>query len=247
MSVCVETADCFRVRNGSAWAEIFVRHGIGTMDDGKTPRRWVHLSVLSDFGDFGYCWSHIGGDWVSFLSGLEFDYAMGKLFGSRLHRERDLARAFWDDLWPQFVQAIQEPRPAARDERQRQVAAWCAAAFGTEHASSLTQRGIRLLEEAIEAYQAAGGEADMAHKLVDYVFGRPVGELGQELGGIGVTVLALAEAAGLSADAEEAREVARVLSKDLAHFTKRNEEKNAAGFNVTGAYPIANDQGAAAA
>jgi hypothetical protein len=119
-----------------------------------------------------------------------------------------------------------------RDFRQATVGRWCAAAFGKDHASSLPQRGIRLLEEAIEAYQATGAPAEKAHALVDYIFARPAGELPQELGGVGVTLLALAEAAGLSSDQEEAREVARVLAKPLSHFTARNEAKNAAGFNV---------------
>jgi NTP pyrophosphatase (non-canonical NTP hydrolase) len=120
-----------------------------------------------------------------------------------------------------------------RNHRQKIVAEWCAAAFGSDHASSVEQRAVRLLEESIEALQAAGGSPVMAHKLVDFVFARPVGELGQELGGIGVTLLALANAAGLSADQEESKEVARVLSKPLEHFAKRNALKDAAGFNVS--------------
>jgi NTP pyrophosphatase (non-canonical NTP hydrolase) len=119
-----------------------------------------------------------------------------------------------------------------RDARQKTVADWCAAAFGIDHASSLPQRGIRLVEEAIEAAQAAGCERAMVHKLVDYVFDRPAGTIAQELGGVGVTALALAQAAGLSADKCEADEVARVLAKPLEHFTARNQVKNAAGFNT---------------
>lgn len=118
----------------------------------------------------------------------------------------------------------------ARDWRQKTVSEWCARAFGRDHASSVPQRGIRLLEEAIEAYQACGCDPAMAHKLVDFVFSRPPGALNQELGGIGITLLALATAAGLSADTEEAREWRRVRSKSLAHFSARNEAKNGAGF-----------------
>lgn len=124
------------------------------------------------------------------------------------------------------------PEPVGRDLRQKQVARWCQAAFGTTHTMSVEQRAIRLLEEAIEAYQAAGGKLGMAYQLVDYVFERPKGELGQELGGVGVTLLALANAAGLSADEEEAREVARVLALDLDVVRKRNATKDAAGFTV---------------
>ncbi len=119
-----------------------------------------------------------------------------------------------------------------RDERQATVAKWCAEAFGQDHASSLPQRGLRLLEEALEAAQAAGVPLAQAHHVVDYVYGRPVGELQQELGGIGVTVLALAAAAGLSAEEAEAREVARVLSKPIEHFRRRNIEKNEAGLEA---------------
>lgn len=118
----------------------------------------------------------------------------------------------------------------SRDRRQAKVFAWAKAAFSVEQATSLRQRGLRLLEEAIETLQAVGGDPAQAHRLVDYVFGRPVGELGQELGGVSVCLLALAAAAGLSADAEEQREVERVLAKPLEEFAKRNAAKNAAGF-----------------
>ncbi len=121
-------------------------------------------------------------------------------------------------------------RGRARDRRQADVIAWARRAFGDDQAVSIPQRGLRLLEEAIEAFQAAGGEGVQGHELIDYVFGRPVGELRQELGGIGVTVLCLAAAAGISADEAERMEVERVLSKPLDYFRQRNAAKNAAGF-----------------
>lgn len=119
-----------------------------------------------------------------------------------------------------------------RDARQCQVAEWCASAFGADHAASIPQRGIRHAEEAIEAAQAAGCDPAMVHRLVDHVYSRAPGELRQEIGGSGITLLALAAAAGASADGEESRELARVLSKPLEHFAQRNAAKNAAGFNV---------------
>jgi len=131
---------------------------------------------------------------------------------------------------------IDEHGRAIRDLRQQRVADWCAAAFGTEHASSIPQRGIRLLEEAIELAQAAGCDRTMCHKLVDHIFDKPAGELRQEAGGVGVCLVALAAAGGFSADEAEAVEVERVLSKPLAYFAARNKAKNEAGFNVTGAY-----------
>ena len=123
-------------------------------------------------------------------------------------------------------------RELSRGTRQEKVAIWAEQAFGRDQATSLPQRGVRLLEEAIEAFQACGGDEAMAHKLVSFVFARPPGEVGQELGGVAVTVLLLAAAAGLSADEEECREVHRVLTKPVGEFTARNASKNAAGFLV---------------
>lgn len=134
--------------------------------------------------------------------------------------------------------AIRAERAAgSRDIRQQDVSNWCAAAFGADHAASIPQRGIRHVEEAIEAAQAAQCEREMVHKLVDYVFGRPVGDLRQEIGGSGLTLLALAQAAGISADKAECAEITRVLAKPLDHFAKRNRAKNDAGFGVAPSPP----------
>jgi hypothetical protein len=119
-----------------------------------------------------------------------------------------------------------------RARRQETLVLWAKQAFGDMEATSLPQRGVRLLEEAIEAFQACGGDEAVAHKLVKFVFERPPGTVGQELGGVAVTTLLLAAAAGVSADEEECREIHRVLSKPLREFTERNANKNAAGFRV---------------
>lgn len=119
-----------------------------------------------------------------------------------------------------------------RDERQKCVADWCAAAFGAEHQASVPQRGLRMLEEAIETYQSINGSPEAAHKLIDYIYAKEPGKLFQELGGLGITVLALAAAAGVSADAAETAELNRVLSKPPAWFHARNKAKNDAGFDA---------------
>lgn len=128
--------------------------------------------------------------------------------------------------------SLDAERDLTRDERQAKLVSWAEQAFGREQSTSLPQRGLRLLEEAIEAFQASGGDEEMAHKLVTFVFARPPGTVGQELGGVAVTVLLLAAAAGLSADEEECREIHRVLNKPVKEFTERNANKNAAGFLV---------------
>ena len=162
---------------------------------------------------------------VGWISPDDAEYLRQEL--AEVTKERDAA-----DNSVDWLAAEGDRLRRGRVERQKIVAQWCTAAFGHEHTTSIPQRAVRLLEEAIEAYQAAGGSVEMAHSLIDYIFARPVGELAQELGGIGVTLLALANAAGLSADDEEAKEVDRVLSKPLEHFTARNRVKDEAGFVV---------------
>ncbi len=112
------------------------------------------------------------------------------------------------------VQALEAACAAEdRSTRQRRVHAWCAAAFGLEHATAPQQRAVRFLEEAVELYQALGADRAMAHRLVDFVFARPPGD---------------------NADEAEAREIQRILAKPLAYFQARNQSKNAAGFNTLG-------------
>ena len=117
-----------------------------------------------------------------------------------------------------------------RDARQAQVQQWAVNAFG-ELATTVPERGRRFLEEALELFQSVeGSDAAMAHTLVDYVFGRPVGEPFQEVGGVMVTLMSLAECIGVSVEVAEKTETHRVLSTDVAHFQRRQAEKRAAGL-----------------
>jgi len=129
--------------------------------------------------------------------------------------------------------AISVERLPSRDRRQAMIAAWAELAFGREEATGLPQRGLRLLEGAIEVFQACGAPAELAHELVSHVFKRPCGLIGQGLGGVAVSLLALASAAGRSADAEECLEIHRVLSRPVEEFSRRNAAKNAAGFKMS--------------
>jgi NTP pyrophosphatase (non-canonical NTP hydrolase) len=133
---------------------------------------------------------------------------------------------------PGFHPPAEDEVTHARDLRQARTHAWCVAAFGDHDARSVQLRGLRLVEEAIEAAQAAGCDAGMVHRLVDHVYAKPVGELVQELGGVSVTLLNLAQAAGFSADRAERLEIERVLSRPLADFAARNAAKKQAGFDV---------------
>lgn len=97
---------------------------------------------------------------------------------------------------------------------QAEVGDWMMVCFGTEIADDRLERGDRFIEEALELAQTVPGfTAERAHALVDYVFGRQVGERGQEVGGVMVTLAALCNTFGLSISGEADRELARIWTK----------------------------------
>lgn len=87
---------------------------------------------------------------------------------------------------------------------QLRVRPWMLACFNAEIATDMLERGDRFIEEALELVQSGGYSRERAHALVDYVYGRPQGEVNQEVGGVMVTLAAYCLAAG--ADMHEAGE-----------------------------------------
>lgn len=96
---------------------------------------------------------------------------------------------------------------------QRRMLPWLLACFGAEIANDKAERNHRFLEEALELVQACGCTESEAHQLVAYVFGRPTGERGQEVGGVMTTLAALCLAQGLDMHAEADTELARIWTK----------------------------------
>lgn len=96
-------------------------------------------------------------------------------------------------------------RAADTTSLQQRVAPWVQACFGPVIAADKSERNHRFLEEALELVQACGCTQSEAHQLVDYVFGRPVGERSQEVGGVMITLAALCLAQNI--DMHEAGEV----------------------------------------
>lgn len=93
---------------------------------------------------------------------------------------------------------------------QCRVVNWMMATFSMEVCRDTTERNHRFLEEALELVQAFGCTAAEAHMLVEYVYGRPVGEQEQEIGGVMVTLAALCGAAALDMAACGETELARI-------------------------------------
>lgn len=116
------------------------------------------------------------------------------------------------DLIPLMQQAAdalaaapRQPAPSAALAFQQRVQPWLLECFGAEIAADRMERNHRFMEESLELVQSLGCTASEAHQLVDYVFGRPVGDPPQEVGGVMVTLAALCLANGL--DMHDAGEV----------------------------------------
>lgn len=97
---------------------------------------------------------------------------------------------------------------------QVRVDGWMDACFGEPIKSDLLERADRFAEEALELAQTMPGfTAERAHALVDYVFGRSVGERSQEVGGVMVTLAALCNPVGIDVEQAAETELARIWTK----------------------------------
>jgi hypothetical protein len=98
---------------------------------------------------------------------------------------------------------------------QDDIGRWCERVFGVHVANDREVRAYRFFEEATELVQAIGLTRDEAHMLVDYVYGRPVGEVLQEIGGTGVTLLALCAALKVDFDSATKLEFNRCDDREV--------------------------------
>jgi hypothetical protein len=85
--------------------------------------------------------------------------------------------------------------------------------FGAEIAADRKERNHRFFEEATELVQACEMTRSEAHQLVDYVYGRPVGDAPQEVGAVMVTLAALCLANDFDMHAAGEVELARIWTK----------------------------------
>ena len=83
-------------------------------------------------------------------------------------------------------------------ERQKRATIWALECFGPEVVADLQERSYRFFEEAGELIQSLGVSQEIAHKLVNYVYGRPVEkDPGVEVGGVLMTLAVLCSGAGI--------------------------------------------------
>lgn len=106
---------------------------------------------------------------------------------------------------------------------QDRVRRWVITCFGQTIADDRTERGFRFLEEALELVQANGCTRAQALVLVDYVYGRDVGAIDQEAGGVAVTLAALCSAAGINCAVAAERELRRVDTPEMIAKIRRKQ------------------------
>lgn len=117
---------------------------------------------------------------------------------------------------------------------QERVGQWLEFTFG-ESSDPLrkTRRAHRFTEESLEFVQSLGIPKDDVFQLVDYVYGRPVGEPAQEAGGVMVTLMGAASAHGLKVTDCAETELKRVWSK--ASDIRAKNARQVAGSPLPGA------------
>lgn len=115
-------------------------------------------------------------------------------------------------------------RAGLRTDQQR-VTDWVNTTFTEAEAKDVPERALRTAEEALELAQACDVDAETLHRLVDYVFSRPVGKPGSEIAGTMVTVYALATALGADAQAEFETELARINTPEIVERCRRRQHE----------------------
>lgn len=121
-------------------------------------------------------------------------------------------RAFTDGVaWERA--RVARLAPEQPEPFQQRVQPWMMECFGPEIAADVLERSDRFIEEALELVQAGGYDKARAHALVEYVYGRPQGDINQEVGGVMVTLAALCLARGVDMHTEAETELARIWTK----------------------------------
>lgn len=122
------------------------------------------------------------------------------------------------------IQGTDGPGPA--DTFQQRAQHWLLECLGTAEAADIHSRNHRFLEEALELVQAGGCTAADAHTLVDYVYGRPLGEVDQEVGGVMVALAMLCSGHYLDMTLEGERQLARANTPEImARVRRKNATK----------------------
>ena len=98
---------------------------------------------------------------------------------------------------------------------QEAVNRWAKECFGPTIAMNKAERNYRFIEESLELVQACGMTKEEVLKMVEYVFSRDKGSIGEEVGGTMITLAQLCTANNISLPQEMIRELNKVKEKRL--------------------------------
>ncbi|MGP0171241.1 hypothetical protein ACSVIJ_05085 [Pseudomonas sp. NCHU5208] len=140
-------------------------------------------------------------------------------------------------LWLAALDFVENTPRTAPLPFQSRVRTWMLECFGMHIAADRNERNHRFLEEALEYVQSCGCTESEALKLMRYVFGRPVGEQAQELGGVMVTLAALASAHDLNMHRAGEAELARIQQPEVMERIRQKQLSKPAMSPLPGVYP----------
>ena len=109
---------------------------------------------------------------------------------------------------------------------------WIMRTFGVSVFWDRRERARRFLEESLELVQAMELPRVEAQRLLNRIYSRPAGEVVQEIGGVGITFLALCNAEGHDFDLVLEAELSRVEALPPEYWRKRQAAKAEAGVAV---------------
>lgn len=119
---------------------------------------------------------------------------------------------------------------------QSDVKDWCVTCFGEAIATDKTERCYRFMEEALELVQSVGMTERQVRQLVDYVYGRDIGEPYQEVGGVMVTLSTLVAANGLDLEKCARQELERINKPEIIDKIRKKHASKPIKSPLPGSY-----------
>ena len=107
---------------------------------------------------------------------------------------------------------------------QKDVYHWVHNTFGQKFLND-RERAFRFIEESLELVQAIGLSSSDVVTILRHVYGRPPGTYPQEMGGVMISLEALAEHLGVDLEQQSCLEWDRINSLPQSHFDAASERK----------------------
>jgi hypothetical protein len=114
---------------------------------------------------------------------------------------------------------------------QRHVYMWMQTCFGPRITDDADTRLKAFIEESVELVQAGGLSKEDVLKIVDYTYGRPVGEIAQEAGGVMIALAGVCTRYSVSIHDVAQLELGRCIT-NTAKIREKQKMKVAAGIRT---------------